>query len=304
MKRLLLFTTCLFLFLFPSAYATMGIGISPTKLDVFFADDDDEVSFKVKVINSGNTNLKINISSKLDISPDKNLFILQACYCKNYCDIHVVGCDALYPPDEITITLGNPRKPTIEYITFSGSLLIEGGMVAVGVSAKMRINITYHGESPTSEDDPEQNEENVIFPLETGTTSPSLPPTETTSTTTVSKGVVEPEQSKDKPISTHEKEQAEPTFVKGESEFSIGDWVENNQLIILGSIGAVGVVSATGFVVKRKKAMRKIIEEEARPQPLQTQYPVTMSVSRETKTVSFYPQSDSEPIIIDETKKK
>jgi len=177
MKRLLLFTTCLFLFLFHPAYATMGIGISPTKLDVFFADDD-EVSFKVKVINSGNSNLKINISSKLDMNPDKNLFILQACYCKNYCDIHVVGCNALYPPDEVTITLRNPREPTIKYITFSGSLLTAGEMIAVGVSAKLRINVTYQGESPAPEDDPETQEENkVVFPLETGTTIPSLPPT-------------------------------------------------------------------------------------------------------------------------------
>jgi len=187
MKKLYIITLICFLFVMSPAYSTMGIGVSPTKLDVAFGNENT-ITFKVKLMNSGNVDLKINISSNLGITPEKNNFILDACRCQNYCNIHVVECDELMPPDEFIITLQNPRKPIIDYITFSGSQLVSGGMVSTGTSAKLKLNITYNGQA-SSEEPKKGSSSNNPSTTTTIKTTTTLPPL---TTTTVTRGVIEP----------------------------------------------------------------------------------------------------------------
>lgn len=272
MKKLVMFTTALFLFLLPSVYSITGIAVSPSKLDILFGDDS-ETSFPVKVINNGNTDLRIVISSeKFDIIPEKNHFIVQRCRCKNYCDIHLVECDTLSSPDEVMITLRNPKKPMVGNIKFTGTQLADGQEV----STNLGLNVTYKGQSMTEVES------------EALTTLP-----ETTTTTTVPSGVVEPEDQQRKIYTPPETKK-----IGDKPELSFGEWIERNQTMFLLSIGGVGtvlVLSIFGyFIRKRKKTVEEIEKEMTRPQfPI---YPTSQPIQMP------YPQT--EPIIIDEMKKK
>jgi hypothetical protein len=292
MKRLipvLLF----FLVIIPNAHATMGIGITPTNNPLFFENEDEQI-ITAKIINSGNMNLLININSNLTIIPSKNNFILSSCSCKNYCDIHVVECSALYPPEEVTIRIKNPRKPIIEYIKFSGSIV--GGsdsIIAIGVSAEIRLNISYNGKVPTQKDDVKKNENTVIL---TSIPPTNLPKTTTTqqSTTTVqpttAQSVVEP--------SDQQKPKSGGLIVQEAIEsIPLGKWIEDNQLLVATPIIIASASIGGVFLIKRKKNNEPQKFDNIQKLPV---YVETIGNPR----VGMSYSTDQEPIIIDETKEK
>jgi len=282
-----------FLFIIPNAHATIGIGITPTKLELSFGNEDEQ-TINAKIINSGNMNLYINITSNLTIIPSKNNFILSSCSCKNYCDIHVVECSALYPPEDITIRVKNPKKPTIEYIRFSGSMV--GGsdnIIAVGVSAEMRLNISYNGKVPTQKDDVKNNENTIVL---TSIPPTNLPKTTTTqqSTTTVqpttAQSVVEP--------SDQQKPKSGGLIVQEAIEsIPLGKWIEDNQLLVATPILIASASIGGVFLIKRKKN-----NEPQKFDKIQ-QLPVYVETIGNPRVGMSY-STDQEPIIIDETKEK
>ena len=303
-KPVLVIANLFFAFLLlPSAYATMGIGIMPTKLDMTFVNED-ELAFKVKIINSGNIDLKINItSSDAEIIPEKNNYVLQACRCKNYCSLTVTDCDSVSPPDELIIRIKNPKKALIDYITFSGRQLIEGGqVVTTGVSAKMRINITYKGQVPKEE--PKEEEESQIVYTASNPSSSS----QTTTSTTIPQiqnnttGVVEPSDQERKPIRS---EPAVENDITTESKMPFGVWIERNLNLIIMSTGGVGICSATIFIgyyfVNRRRRLNKILEESS--SVIITQ-PVVYPETYPTAYSPPVPFPSSDQLIIDETKKQ
>lgn len=283
-----------FLFIIPNAHATMGMGITPTKLELSFGNED-EITINVKIINSGNINLLININSNLTIIPSKNNFILSSCSCKNYCDIHVVECSALYPPEEVTIRIKNPKKPVIEYIKFSGSIV--GGsdsIVAVGVSAETRLNISYNGKVPTKNDDVKKNENTVVLTSIPPTNLPKTTTTQSTVATTVqpttAQSVVEP--------SDQQKPKSGGLIVQEAIEsIPLGKWVEDNQLLVATPIIIASASIGGVFLIKRKK--------NNEPQKFDNiqKLPVYVETTGNSRVGMSY-QTDQEPIIIDETKEK
>jgi len=272
----------------------MGIGVTPTKLEIVFGNDN-ELTLKVKLINSGNVNLRVNVTSRLNISSDKNDFILSACKCKNYCDINVVECNELTSPEDVTIILKNPRKPIVEYITFSGLQLVSGGMVTTGVSAKLRINITYNGQTPI--EDPEKNSNTTYIeqpsnPSSQSHTTTTIPPTSTTTTTTtIPKAVVEPADQKNKSQDTG-------AVVQGNDENK-----NDSSLLYILLIGGGVSVPLIGYFAYRKTRIQpqeEVVYPQQYVQPQNIEYPVQFQPDFQQQPQL---QFSNDPEIIDETKK-
>jgi len=130
------------------ALATIGIGISPTSLKLDYYTDTPAQEVKITLLNTGDTDLNINVSSQgLDI--ENRQFFLASCSCEGFCEAERIGCTDLNPPLTFYLKIYNPRSDKIGKIVYSG-VGASGGMVKTSVSAETSTKLTYYGSPSTT----------------------------------------------------------------------------------------------------------------------------------------------------------
>jgi hypothetical protein len=172
MRKLLLPVIVLQLILISPVLATIGIGVSPMDKDIEYYQGDNHIELPITLVNTGNTDLEVNVTSD-ELNIDEHIdYFLPKCACEGFCsDPELLECDSVVEPHKLTLKIYNPEQTIVGYIDLIG-VGESDGMVKTSVGAKIKIDVTYHDEVFTTTT---STSTTTIFKVTTSpsTTSPS-----------------------------------------------------------------------------------------------------------------------------------
>jgi hypothetical protein len=133
-------------FMFDSVLAVgeVGLGISPSRVRVTFNDNQAEVTIPVQIVNSGDRDLLVSVSSS-DINITANDFSISRCSCEGF--YNPIYCINKTSPILSNIIIQNPKRSINGLvINFTGR---NTNASQVNVIIQMVIDIKYEGATTT-----------------------------------------------------------------------------------------------------------------------------------------------------------